>query len=77
MNIKEAVGDTLRKNRLAQGKTLRQLTPYISLGHLSDAELGVKQISWELLTEVCKGLEITPADFLMEVATYMKENEHV
>jgi transcriptional regulator with XRE-family HTH domain len=77
MELKEAVGDTLRKLRLSQGKSLRELTPYISIGHLSDSELGNKQMSWELLSEVCKGLEVTPADFLMEVANYIKENEYV
>lgn len=77
MQLKEAVGDTLRRIRTEQGKSMRQVVRYISVGHLSEVERGEKEISGALLYELCKGLNITPADFLMEVATYMKENEYV
>lgn len=76
MKLKHAVGDTIRRLRLEQGKTLRELTPFISLGHLSDTELGNKEMSQALIEEVCSGLNITTADFLMEVATYLKDHEH-
>jgi len=75
--LKDAVGDTLRKIRMEQGQSMRDVAPYVSTGHLSAVELGTKGVSWEMLTSLCEGLNITPADFLMEVANYMKENEHV
>lgn len=75
MRLNHAVGGTIRRLRHEQGKSLRQLTSYISIGHLSDAERGAKGLSTELLEEICSGLNITTADFLMEVAASLKENE--
>lgn len=77
MRLQDAVGDTVRKIRMEQGQSLRDVSPYISIGHLSAIELGYKQVSWDVLSKVCEGLNITPADFLMEVANYIKENPNV
>jgi transcriptional regulator with XRE-family HTH domain len=73
--LRDAVGDTLRKIRMEQGQSMRDVSQYVSLGHLSAIELGTKGVSWEVLASLCEGLNITPADFLMEVANYMKENK--
>jgi transcriptional regulator with XRE-family HTH domain len=75
MKLKYAVGGTIRKIRQEQGKSLRELSPYISIGHLSDTELGNKEMSQDLIDYIVSGLNMTTADFLMEVATYLKENE--
>lgn len=52
--------------------TLRQVSPYISYGHLSDVERGVKAISPELLEEISTGLDVSVPDLLREVANYME-----
>jgi transcriptional regulator with XRE-family HTH domain len=74
MRLNQAVGVTIRKLRTEQNKSMRQLTPYISLGHLSNAERGTRELSQELLEEVSKGLNLTTADFLMEVVKILKES---
>lgn len=72
MKLQTAIGGTIRMLRNTQQLTLREVSPYISYGHLSDVERGVKSISPELLEEISKGLHITVADLLREVADYME-----
>jgi transcriptional regulator with XRE-family HTH domain len=49
------------------------VSPYISYGHLSDVERGVKAISPELLEQIVNGLNVSTPEFLREIANYMEE----
>jgi len=72
MKLHIAIGDVLRTNRIKQNKTLRDLTGYIALGHLSDVERGRKTMSPELLEEVIYQLHMTTPEFLRQVADTME-----
>ena len=72
MKLQIAIGGTIRMLRNDKHLTLRQVTPYISYGHLSDVERGVKSISPELLEEISNGLDLSVRDLLREVADYME-----
>lgn len=70
-----ALGDTIRRLRMEQGKTLRELgkASHVSLGHLSDVERGVKQASLEIIEDVANGLNLSAAGLLREVYEYLEE----
>ena len=72
MKLQIAIGKTIRMIRNDKRLTLRQVSPYISYGHLSDVERGVKAISPELLEEISTGLDVSVPDLLREVANYME-----
>jgi len=74
MRLQEAVGDTLRQIRQEQGLTLRDVSrrSHISIGHLSEVEMGKKGVSFDLLDVVANGLNITTADLMKEVHDYLK-----
>ncbi len=72
MKLQTAIGGTIRMVRTNRKLSLRQVTPYISYGHLSDVERGVKAISPELLEEISRGLHLTTPDLLRQVADYME-----
>lgn len=58
--MRELVGETLREERSAQGKTLREVssTARVSLGYLSEVERGQKEASSELLAAICDSLDL-------------------
>jgi transcriptional regulator with XRE-family HTH domain len=58
MNLAQALGHTIRKNRLANGMTLRDLSvkSNTSLGYLSEIERGTKEVSSTVLESIAKGL---------------------
>lgn len=64
------VGDVLRRHRLRQSKTLREVSAaaQVSLGYLSEVERGRKEASSELLGSICAALEVSLADVLREVS---------
>lgn len=72
MKLQIAIGGTIRMLRTDKQLSLRQVSPYISYGHLSDVERGVKAISPDLLEEISNGLDLTVPDLLREVADYME-----
>ena len=49
--LREVIGDVLRQARIAQGRTLREVSDdaRVSLGYLSEVERGRKEASSELL----------------------------
>lgn len=75
LRLNLALGDTIRRIRTEQGKTLRELgkVSHVSLGHLSDVERGVKQASLEVIEEVANGLNLSAAELLKEVYEYLEE----
>lgn len=60
MLLRELVGETLRSERVAQGKTLREVSASarVSLGYLSEVERGQKEASSELLAAICGSLDL-------------------
>jgi transcriptional regulator with XRE-family HTH domain len=57
--VRELIGESLREERVAQGKTLREIsqTARVSLGYLSEVERGQKEASSELLASICGALD--------------------
>jgi transcriptional regulator with XRE-family HTH domain len=68
--LRELIGATLRRHRLAQGRTLREVAVKggISLTYLSEVERGRKEPSSEVLVAVCDALGLVLSDVLFEVA---------
>jgi transcriptional regulator with XRE-family HTH domain len=59
MMLRAAIGDEIRRVRLNQGRTLRDVSKsaVVSLGYLSEIERGVKEPSSEMLTAICAALD--------------------
>ena len=70
MKLREAVGEALRRRRLAQGRTLREVAAAagVSLTYLSEVERGRKEASSEVLEAVCAALRLGLAELFFEVA---------
>jgi transcriptional regulator with XRE-family HTH domain len=68
--LRRLVGDVLRRHRLRQSRTLRQVSAaaQVSLGYLSEVERGRKEASSELLASICAALDVSLADVLREVS---------
>jgi transcriptional regulator with XRE-family HTH domain len=68
--FRRLLGDVLRRHRLRQSRTLRDVAAAarISLGYLSEIERGRKEASSELLASLCAALGISLADVLAEVS---------
>ena len=60
MLLRELIGESLREERMAQGKTLREVSKVaqVSLGYLSEVERGQKEASSELLAAMCAALDL-------------------
>lgn len=71
--LSSAIGGTLRNIRTSKGMTLRDAAKFISYGHVSEIERGIKNPSPEILEQITTNLHITLPEFLREVATYMEE----
>lgn len=68
--LRHLLGDVLRRHRLRQGRTLREVSAAarISLGYLSEVERGQKEASSELLIAICDALGVRLADVLRDAA---------
>jgi transcriptional regulator with XRE-family HTH domain len=73
MLLRTALGEVLREERLAQGKSMRQISQagFIALGYLSEIERGQKELSSEPLANVAKALGVPAHELLMRTATLM------
>src|SRR5262252_4169838 len=58
--LRHLLGDALRRLRLRQGRTLREVSSAarVSLGYLSEVERGQKEASSELLSSICTALDV-------------------
>src|SRR5829696_8736751 len=72
--LRTQLGNTLRGHRLAQRRTLRDVSgaARVSLGYLSVVELGQKEASSELLASICDALDLELADLLAEVSLELR-----
>src|SRR3954454_495030 len=68
--LRRLIGDVLRRHRLGQARTLRDVSAaaQVSLGYLSEVERGRKEPSSELLAAICDALHVSLADVLREVS---------
>ena len=75
--MREVLGAELRARRLAQGRTLRDVSAdaAVSLGYLSEVERGEKEASSELLLAICQALELPLSALLAAVAVRVADLE--
>lgn len=68
--VRQVLGDQLRRRRLAQRRTLRDVSRQarVSLGYLSEVERGRKEASSELLGSICDALEVPLSSLLRDVS---------
>lgn len=74
--LREALGDSLRRTRVAQSRTLREVsnTARVSLGYLSEVERGRKEASSELLAAICDALAVPLADVMSDVSVTLSDS---
>ncbi|MGH3596621.1 MAG: helix-turn-helix domain-containing protein, partial [Mycobacterium sp.] len=70
-------GDVLRRARISQGRTLRDVSDAarVSLGYLSEVERGRKEPSSELLSAICDALALQLSDLLVDAAAQLATRE--
>jgi transcriptional regulator with XRE-family HTH domain len=68
--LRRRLGDVLRRRRMQQGMTLREVSAAarVSLGYISEIERGQKEASSELLASLCTALDVPLSDVLREVS---------
>ncbi|TSD96078.1 helix-turn-helix transcriptional regulator [Skermania sp. ID1734] len=73
--LREAIGDSLRRTRVSQSRTLREVSDSarVSLGYLSEVERGRKEASSELLAAICAALEVPLSDVLVDVSAALAD----
>lgn len=77
--LREVIGDVLRRARMTQGRTLREVSDAarVSLGYLSEVERGRKEASSELLSAICGALDVPLSTVLVGAAQAMAGTEPV
>src|SRR5580704_2218947 len=75
--LRRMLGDVLRRHRLRQSRTLRDVSVAagVSLGYLSEVERGRKEASSELLGAICGALDVSLAEVLREVSDDLARDE--
>lgn len=70
MLLRHVIGAALRRIRLDEGRTLREVSQAanISMPYLSEIERGRKEPSSEILAGICTALGLTLVDLLNEAA---------
>lgn len=68
--FRRLLGDALRAKRMERGLTLREVSAEarVSLGYISEIERGQKEASSELLSSLCRALEMPLSLLLHEVS---------
>lgn len=68
--FRRLLGEVLRRRRVEQERTLRQLCAEarVSLGYMSEIERGQKEASSELLASICAALDVPLSEILSEVS---------
>jgi transcriptional regulator with XRE-family HTH domain len=75
--LRRMLGDVLRRHRLRQSRTLRDVSAVagVSLGYLSEVERGRKEASSELLAAICGALDVSLSEVLREVSDDLARDE--
>ena len=76
---REMLGAQLRATRIAQGRTLRDIsaTANVALGYLSELERGHKEASSELLASICAALDTPVSAVMSRTADALSREESV
>jgi transcriptional regulator with XRE-family HTH domain len=76
-SLREVIGDVLRRARISQRRTLREVSEAarVSLGYLSEVERGRKEASSELLSAICDALEVRLSDVLLDAGAELARQE--
>jgi len=74
MEFRQALGEVIRTERLAKKFTMRDLCErsYVSLGHLSDVERGVKEASSGVLDGLANGLDLETYELILKTGYLMR-----
>lgn len=77
MLLRTAIGEEIRRHRINQGRTLRDVAKHavVSLGYLSEIERGVKEPSSEMLAAICAALEITVGNLVLAAGAQLQASE--
>ena len=77
--VRQLIGESLREERVSQGRTLREVSKAakVSLGYLSEVERGQKEASGELLAAICAALNLPLSTVLNLVSEKMAMHEQV
>lgn len=77
--LREVIGDVLRRARIDQGRTLREVSDAarVSLGYLSEVERGRKEASSELLGAICGALDVPLSRVLSSAGDDMAREEQI
>jgi transcriptional regulator with XRE-family HTH domain len=75
--LRRLIGDVLRRHRIRQSRTLRDVSSAagVSLGYLSEVERGRKEASSELLAAICGALDVSMSEVLREVSDDLAREE--
>lgn len=75
--LREVIGDVLRRARIDQGRTLREVSDdaRVSLGYLSEVERGRKEASSELLSAICGALDVPLSRVLTDAGEELGRQE--
>ncbi|MFJ8582757.1 helix-turn-helix domain-containing protein [Micromonospora sp. NPDC093277] len=75
--LRRVIGGVLRRVRLRQGRTLREVAQAagVSLPYLSEVERGRKEASSEVLAAICRALGIHLSDLLEEARDELRRVE--
>jgi transcriptional regulator with XRE-family HTH domain len=75
--LRTFIGEALRRRRLLQSRTLRQVSANarVSLGYLSEVERGQKEASSELLSAICTALDLTLAEIVTDALVEISRQE--
>ncbi|MDN5996456.1 helix-turn-helix domain-containing protein [Acidipropionibacterium jensenii] len=75
--LREMLGEALREQRFAQGRTLREVSSgaRVSLGYLSEVERGQKEASSELILAICTALELPQSELMRTVSEKLLKAE--
>jgi hypothetical protein len=79
MLLRHAIGAVLRRIRLQQGRTLREVagTARVSVPYLSEVERGRKEASSEILAAVCRALGVSLRALLDEASAELRYGPRV
>lgn len=77
--VREMLGEALREERTAQGRTLREISQQarVSLGYLSEIERGQKEASSELLGSICGALGVPQSALFRSLSDKLVLHENV
>jgi transcriptional regulator with XRE-family HTH domain len=75
--LRSYIGQELRQVRLSKEMSLRDVaaSACMSLGYVSEVERGLKEASSEILSAMCKALEVPVSTLLSEVSSKLELQE--